>query len=399
MSSISKPKKTKRRTKRKIPAGMVLRGRTYHADFMKGGRRIRKRLSTDLGAAIELLNALRHRADKADFDLLDNRYPWADLRKDFLAWAKQNVRGWHEYETDLDKFEEFCWVQSVSQITPTLVIQFRNWRMGQGVTPRTINKQVGTIRNMLAKGVHLFKVIASNALAELERLSEGDPTKVRRPLSADEVAAIFKHAPDDLKLMFRVYCTTGMRRDEVVGLRFSDIDWESQSLTVRASVAKSGKAREVPIDDETMQGLIGLREAATGRPDGWDREHVFVNRIGQPHRNTLLERFYIVCKRAGITDGVPNGSVDLHALRGTFISLSLEHGGSVKAVQTIVGHSTPNLTMNVYAKATDKAKRAAVSALPFAQASAPAHVVSIDKGRELSQNSHNCSERENSKVG
>lgn len=379
---------------------MILRGRVYHADFMKNGRRIRKRLSSNLEAAKEMLTELRSRADKGQLGLLDNRYPWADLRKDFLAWAKLEIRRWQEYEADLKKFEEFCPVRCVSLVTPQLINQFREWRKGQGITPRTINRQVGTIRNMLAKGVELFEVIASNPLEKVTRLEEGDPKKARRALSVSEVEAIFKHTPADLKPVFRLYATTGMRRSEVVTLLFSDIYWESQSLTVRASVAKGKKPGEIPLDDEMMIMLEALREQAASRPDGWDRENIFVNAIGNPHRNSLLERFYMVCKRAGIEDAVPNGAVDLHALRTSFISLSIEYGASPKAVQAIVGHSTSELTMKVYAKATDRAKRQAISALPFAKASAPEHIVSIGtKGPALSQNSHNCSERETSMVG
>jgi site-specific recombinase XerD len=100
-----------------------------------------------------MLNELRSRADCGELGLLDNRYPWADLRKDFLAWAKLEIRRWREYEADLDKFEEFCPVRCVSLVSPQLINQFREWRKGQGVTPRTINRQVGTIRNMLRKAL------------------------------------------------------------------------------------------------------------------------------------------------------------------------------------------------------------------------------------------------------
>jgi hypothetical protein len=78
MASIStdKPKKSKPlRRRRAISAGMALRGRVYHADFMKQGRRIRKRLSTDLDAAKSMLNELRSQADRGELHLLDNRYP------------------------------------------------------------------------------------------------------------------------------------------------------------------------------------------------------------------------------------------------------------------------------------------------------------------------------------
>ena len=91
--------------------------------------------------------------------------------------------------------------------------------------------------------------------------------------------------------------------------------------------------------------------------------------------NNLLRKFYGTCKRAGIADGKRNGSVDLHSLRVTFTTLSLEGGASPKAVQTILGHATLDMTMRVYAKATDRSMRDAINALPFATATAPDHVL------------------------
>jgi integrase len=110
--------------------------------------------------------------------------------------------------------------------------------------------------------------------------------------------------------------------------------------------------------------------------------------------NNLLRKFYGTCKRAVIADGKRGGAVDLHSLRVTFTTLSLEGGASPKAVQTILGHATLDMTMRVYAKATDRSMRDAINALPFARASVPNHVLAIaDKGQDLSQNSHNCAGR------
>lgn len=384
--------------KRKIPAGMVLRGRVYHADFMKQGRRIRKRLSTDLDASKDMLNELRSRADRGELGLLDNRYPWADLRNDFLAWAKQNIRRWQEYESDLEKFEEFSHVRCVSLVTPRLIDQFREWRLAQGVTPRTINRQVGTISNMLGKAVHRFKVIDSNALGDIDRLAEGDPTKVRRALTAEEVAAVFEHSRPEMVPVWRLYATTGMRKMELVTLLFSDVDWEGKAIVIRASVAKGKKCRRVLLDDAMLAMLIELREQP--RTAGWDREHVFVNHIGRPHRHNLLRKFYGTCKLAGIADAKRNGAVDLHSLRVTFTTLSLEGGASPKAVQAILGHATLDMTMRVYAKTTDRSLRDAINALPFATSTAPAHVLTIvDGGPKLSQDSHSYDSGEAARVG
>jgi integrase len=396
----AQPKRIRRRTRRAIPAGMVLRGRVYHADFMKNARRVRKRLSTDFDAASDMLNELRSRADRGELGLLDNRYPWSDLKKDFLAWAKQNVRRWREYEADLNKFEEFSRIGCVSMVTPRRIDQFREWRLGQGVTARTINRQVGTIANMLNKGVRRFKVLASNALADVKRLPEGDPKKVRRALTAEEVEAIFAHSRPEMVPVWRLYATTGMRKLEVVTLLFLDIDWEGKAIVIRASVAKGKRPRRILLDDSMLEMLVELYKQSKNRLDGWDRERVFVNHIGRPHQNNLLRKFYGTCKRAGIVDGKRNGSVDLHSLRVTFTTLSLEGGASPKAVQAILGHATLDMTMRVYAKATDRSMRDAINALPFATATAPAHVLTLEtNGRRLSPNSHKSPKREKVNIG
>lgn len=71
---------------RKLPAGMLLRGKTYHAQFRAGGRLVRKRLSADFTTACQLLNELRVRADKADFGQIDNDCSWAESQLIHRLW-------------------------------------------------------------------------------------------------------------------------------------------------------------------------------------------------------------------------------------------------------------------------------------------------------------------------
>ena len=375
--------------KAKLPSGMWQRGETYYARFSSNGRTVRKRLSRDLRTAKELLNELRARADRGDFGLLDLDYPWTDLKAAFLRWAKQAVRHPEDYRRDLAKFEEFSNVQNCREVTAERIDAYRNWRLDQGVTPRTVNREVATINNMFNKGVKRFRVIDQNPIADVDRLSHTQLAKQRRPLTLEEVQSLFEHSTPDLIPVWRMFMTTGLRRGELSDLRFDDIDWARQTLTVQASNAKSKKAREIPLDDATMSMLVEQREKAADREpvDGpspamtasqhrlFSRDHVFVSTVNTPLAHNLLSRFYGTCRRAGIEDAKPNGSIDIHSLRVSFTTLSLEHGANPKAIQAILGHSTLALTMEVYAKATDRSKREAVSVLPFATASTPAHVV------------------------
>ncbi len=119
--------------KRKLPEGLWERNGTYYARFRGGGRLVRKRLSSDFDAACELLRDMRARADKADFNLIDNDYQWSELKAEFLRWVKQTKRRPHEYEADLNRFEAYCTVRSIRQIDHQFVFGFRTWRLGQTI--------------------------------------------------------------------------------------------------------------------------------------------------------------------------------------------------------------------------------------------------------------------------
>jgi len=386
---------------KKLPAGMRQRGTAYYCCFRRGGQVIQRKLSTDFDAAKVILNDLRARADKSDFGIVDNDHPWEELKREFLRWAKQAVRDAGAYERDLRYIEKFQRVQSCKSITQAYVVGYRDWRLSQArgsvagldwqkqkgkrVSPRTVNREVGTLVNMLNKAVEWGR-IASNPLVGLKPLEAGEPRKQRRALSCEEVQAIMREAPNYLKPVFRLFSVAAIRREELSSLLFSDIDFERRSITIRASIAKSKKAREVLIDDETLGMLADLkakakdRQVMTGKGAvrRFSRDHVFVTTRNTSHGDHLLKAFYSVCKRAGIDGAEQGGSVDLHSLRVTSASLMLENGASPKAVQAILGHSTLALTMNVYAKATEKAKREAVAALPFVgRVSPPAGVVSL----------------------
>jgi integrase len=386
----------------KLPPGMWKRGGVYYARFRKNGHYVRERLSRSFEVAKEALNDLRARADRADFGLVDNDYKWDALKKEFMRWAQQAIERPHQYNRHLEQFEKYLKVNSIRQIDHAYVVGFRDWRLQQPIYPsgikaenrakvtpkfataRTVNMEVNTLRAMLNRGVQ-WKKIGSNPIAGIAPLADENPRKQRRSLTLEETSRLFELAPKWFVPILRLFATTGMRHDEVVQLLFSDIDFESRILTVRADVAKNGKARDIPLDDSTHAMLEQLRTQAKERapiagktPAGkFSRDHVFVTAWNTPRKNNLLRAFYAVCKRAKVEGAERGGSVDIHSLRVTFTTLAMEHGASPKAVQSILGHSTLALTMAVYAKATEKAKRAAISALPFATIQQPDHVLSL----------------------
>src|SRR5438045_456199 len=94
------------------------------------------------------------------------------------------------------------------------------------------NREVGTLQNMLNRGVE-WKRLGSNPIAGLEPLRNDEPRKSRRPLTLTEVEAIFEKSPAWLLPVLRLFCSTGLRRDELVELKFSDVDFRGRCITVR----------------------------------------------------------------------------------------------------------------------------------------------------------------------
>lgn len=180
--------KGKEQKPKELPPGMVMRGRTYCAQFRAGGRLVRKALSTDYKVACEILRDMRARADRADFGLVNNDCQWSELRKEYVAFITQTLRTPDQNERDLNYFETFSEVRNIREIDQRLVVGYREWRLAGGgrklrkatpgkeqtpakkPSPRTVNREVGTLRHMLNLGVQ-WKRIGANPIAGLKPLS------------------------------------------------------------------------------------------------------------------------------------------------------------------------------------------------------------------------------------
>ena len=398
--------------KRKLPEGMRLRGKTYYAWFQVNKQRFRKKLSTNFKVACDKLAEMKLAAIRNEAGV-QSVSMWEAAKADYLAKARQTApRTFREYERDLATFESFYTPQRLTEVTEDLVLAYREHRLqqvvsrrvrkdnsedepqldeesqavtndlagkedGRRITPRTVNKEVGTIKALLRLAVRR-KRIPSSPLADLKPLAHDDLAKERRSLTSAEVLKLFAASPAYLKPVWRFIAATGCRRDEVAKLLWSDIDFDAGTAKVRRGSAKNHKVRVIPLRAEIVAMLVELRTASKKRCPtdsnySWgdqarakfSKDHVFVSKVNTPLGNNLLNRFYAACKKAGITDAHPGGAVDIHSLRVTFTTLALDAGANVKAVSEILGHHYLDFTLLVYNKVHDSAKRAAVDLLPY----------------------------------
>lgn len=200
------------------------------------------------------------------------------------------------------------------------------------------------------------------------------------PLDREQVRTLFEAASasgDRLEALYVVAVTTGMRRGELQGLKWEDLDLEAGTLQVRRTLSepkggwifeapKSGKGRSVRL---TRKAILALREhrkrqleERMQRAGLWsDHGLVFPSAIGTPISGGNLNRsFKALLKRAGLP------AVRRHDLRHTCATLLLRQGVNPKYVQELLGHADISLTLNVYSHILPDVGDAAAGAMDAA---------------------------------
>ncbi|HWE35274.1 MAG TPA: hypothetical protein VG406_01785 [Isosphaeraceae bacterium] len=208
----------------KLPEGIRRRGDVYYADFCAGGRRVRKRLSGNLEVARQLLNELRARADRADFGLLDNDYPLDELKEQFLKHCRQARKPatGERYGRCLRNILPRIGAIRAAQVTAAGALAYRQERLAEGVSPRTVNMEVGALATMLRRGVKQ-RLIGSNPLAEFDPLPHDHP-KDGRALTTAEVGRLLEASPPHWRDIWYCFLVTGLRKQELASLTFGDVD-------------------------------------------------------------------------------------------------------------------------------------------------------------------------------
>jgi integrase len=383
---------------RKLPEGMTQRGNVYWADFQTNGRRVRKSLSKNLKTAKQLLVELRSRAERGEYGLLDNDVPVKEIRKQYLRHCRQTLKPGtvRRYEYSLDAILPEL-PQRVSRFTVAAVVSYRERRLAAGVSPRTINMDVGALSTMLRWAVKPAGLIGHNPLQGIKPLPHDHP-KESRALTANEVKGLLDASPPLWRDIWYAFLVTGMRKNELASLTFADIDWEAREIVVQRGIAKNHNARRIQIDNGLWPILCRQRDESKARQPGkgrtaeitarvrarFTRDHVFTTTQNTPltHGSGLYHAFIRCCRLAGVEtrreddQGREIDHVDVHSLRRTFATDLIANGADPKSVQALLGHKTLAMTMNLYAKVHSETKRQALGRLSYgAGVQAPEHVL------------------------
>jgi integrase len=205
----------------------------------------------------------------------------------------------------------------------------------------TVNRQLSCLRHMLKEAVE-WGMLAENPFDKGQSLNRRENNQRTRILSETEVARLIDEAADHLKPIIKCAVWTGMRRKEILGLKWEQV----RSELIHLVKTKTDRARVVPITGDLKELFKELRNVERAHPD-----YVFTFR-GQPVKD-VKNSFAKAKKEAKITD------CTLHDLRHTYATNFLLRGGDVVTLSKILGHTTLQMTMRYVNLVAEDIKKAA----------------------------------------
>lgn len=255
------------------------------------------------------------------------------------------------------------------------------------VTPAIIQAFVSDLENSslacsTIKGVYRLLCAAMKSALEEGLILKNPCRKIRirraeqieqRVLTQDEQRSIRKAAlsHQDLPALLSLY--TGMRLGEVCALKWKDIDWQKQTITIRRTAQRIAHGRNGITGTKTrlMIGtpkslrsariipvpafvLAHLRELAQGK---MNEEYVFGTSANAAEPRTIQRHFAILMKRLGIE------GAHFHTLRHSYATRLVELGVDIKTISTLLGHVSTQMTLDYYAHSLPQQQRAAVRLL------------------------------------
>lgn len=230
----------------------------------------------------------------------------------------------------------------------------------------TINQCLQTMYAMF-QAAYENGLIVSNPVTKSVVLPKPIEKKIRFMTVGEQRLFIQQAEGSALYPQYFMILNTGLRTGELIGLKWEDIDFKEKILSVSRSMEyrystqkwmegppKTKNAyRDIPLTKECLKMLKAIKkEHDLGRKEaeGFE-EYVFLCRKGTPVKNSTYDaHLEKITEKAGIQ------KISMHTLRHTFATRCIEAGMRPKTLQQILGHSSINITMNLYVHVSNEEK-------------------------------------------
>lgn len=319
---------------------VFLRGDSWVGEYTDRGKTKRvafgKKGIVTKTMAKEMLKKMEQKVKLGQYDMLDSEIPTLkEFAPEYLRHVKDVVqkRSWYRDEYGSKYFLQLFGDKTLSEITPKDVDDYKTLRLRDDAKPATVNRELQIIRHLFNLAYRWRRFFGRNPVSESGLLEVHN--QVERILTFQEQKRLLDSSLPYLRAILSCALNTGMRKSEILTLKWSNVDLDNNVITLEQINTKTKTNRRIPINSFLRKLLLEQKLKSGGS------EYVFLNSDGNPYkRNDSIKRAYEgALMRAEIKD------LRFHDLRHTVATRMIEAGASIVAVSRILGHSDIKMTM------------------------------------------------------
>ena len=251
---------------------------------------------------------------------------------------------------------------TLQNIKPKHIQEFYQYLLDEGLSGNTVKHYHANIRKALQYAMKTDIILSNPAdKVDLPKIEEYKP----KFYTSDEVKVLLNEViGTKLEIPVMIDCFYGFRRSEVIGLKWSAVDFENDTITINHTITQSnGKLiirdktktksskRSLPLEPIVKSFLLELKEKQEKNKelcgDSYNQEYleyICVDNCGNLIRpDYVTETFLKLLKKKKLK------IIRFHDLRHTCASILLKNGANMKEIQAWLGHSNYNTTANLYA--------------------------------------------------
>ena len=331
--------------------------RHYYTDFYIRGKRVIRKIPggiTNRDVAQQWENDHKLKILRGEIGLTKANPDLASLIETYLGYSRTNKAPASSLrdELALRTFRTTSGLTKFSELTPLAIERYKAKR-GQEVSKRTVNLEITVLKTMLNRCVEL-DLISDNPIRSVKKI-RGPECKEIEFLSKAEIESLLGALTPAYYPIVYTYLRTGLRRNELVYLEWTDIDFEKKQIRVvnkQAHPTKSYRPRYIPIDNKLID-VLGSIPRSSSSP------YVFLTERDTQRTNNLIVNLKRAARKAGI-----GKNVTIHMLRHTYASQLVMAGVDLPSVQALLGHADIHTTMR-YAHLAPGHLKDAIDKLPF----------------------------------
>jgi integrase len=301
-----------------------------------------KGATTRAEAAIIMEHAYKEQFKKKYLPEGKKRITFAELATEYLEHAEFDKDSWESDKYNLNRLNPFFGEMKVDQIRFDHVTNYRKKLKKEGLADGTVNRHLGLLRRIInwAKDMN-YEVPEDNPVRSKDHIKKVPARDVT--LDIEHERLLICYADENLKPIIVTALHTGMRKGEILSLEWSDVDFESRKIHVRAEVEKNSRDRYIYIDRilysvlEALHNQNGHSRYVFGYYNETKKEYCRYADITKPFKNAK--------DRVKEETGLDLSHLHFHDLRHTFATRFLDAAKDYAKLMKILGHSNLDTTM------------------------------------------------------